>query len=186
MICALSRFTLGSFVLAALFGCSSSSAPASAAPNSAGASSLADFDAPSGTVECPADMGLDSYAPGLVKPGINGAFTFTLVSSTPAPPALHDNTFLVQVSSAEGTPLAGQLSATLYMPVHGHYSPTPVGMSFDPASATFTLDPVDFFMLGLWRVTLTFEHAASSSAGSAGAADPGAPTDSAVFQFCLD
>jgi hypothetical protein len=134
-------------------------------------------------VECAAEAGVDNYAPGLTKLGTNGELTFTLVSSTPAPPALDDNTFLVQVSGPDGTPLAGELSAVLDMPEHGHTSPKTPVITFDAASGSFSLDPMYFFMVGLWRITLTFEPAAS---GAAGAGDAAGSPDSAVFQFCVD
>jgi hypothetical protein len=174
---------LGAISLGALGGCSSSSATAAAADSSGGASSTAGLGGPSGTVECATEAGVDSYAPGLSKLGANGALTFTLASSTPAPPALDDNVFVVQVTDLDGNPLEGELSAVLDMPDHGHNSPKTPVITFDAGSGTFSLDPMYFFMVGLWRITLTFAPAAS---GAAGAGDSEASADSAVFKFCVD
>ena len=175
-----SWLTLGLLATIALGGCSSRAAPAASIENSGGASSAAGLSAPSGTVECATEAGVDTYAPGLTKLSTSGALTFTLVSSTPAPPALDNNVFVVKVADLAGTSRDGELSAVLDMPEHGHNSPKTPVITFDAASATFNLDPMYFFMVGLWRITLTFEPAAN---GAAGASD--SEVDSAVFEFCV-
>ena len=118
----------------------------------------------------------DSYAPGLEKPGSAGHFVFTLVSSTPSPPALDDNVFVVRVTDAEGNPLDGALSVALEMPEHGHPGPKQPEIRFDPESRAFTLEPMRLFMVGLWRITFDFE-ASMADASLA---------DTAVFEFCID
>jgi hypothetical protein len=125
-----------------------------------------------------ADAGADTYAAGLQKSGSEGHYGFELVSSTPAPPALNDNTFVMQVKDAEGKPVAGELSVVLEMPEHGHRSQQPV-ITFDADAQTFTLDPMRLFMVGLWRLTFGFQPGAAAAKT---APDP----DSAVFEFCLD
>ena len=116
------------------------------------------------------------YTDGLEKPGAAGHFDFTLVSSTPGPPALGDNRFVVQVSNADGSAVQGELSVALDMPEHGHPSPKQPEISFDAESNAFTLAPMRLFMVGLWRITFSFE----------GHADGAALSDSAVFEFCID
>ena len=138
-------------------------------------SSAQSSSAPSGDVGCTADSG-DSYAPGLQKQGAAGRYSFTLVSSTPAPPALNDNTFVMQITDADGNPVSGALSVALDMPEHGHSSPTVPDIEFDAKTNAFTLDPMNLFMVGLWRLTFSFQ------ADSGSAAD----ADSAVFNFCID
>ena len=126
-------------------------------------------------VGCSASDG-DAYSAGIKKTGVAGRLEFALVSSTPAPPALNDNRFIVQVSDAEGSPVEGELSVTLDMPEHGHPSPEQPEISFDPDSQTFTLDPMRLFMVGLWRITFSVADANAD-----------APVDdSAVFEFCID
>ncbi len=118
----------------------------------------------------------DVYAPGIKKSGAAGHFDFTLLSSTPAPPALDNNQFVVQVSDSEAKALDGDLSVALDMPEHGHSSPTQPEISFDSERNAFVLEPMRLFMVGLWRFSFAFE----ASVG-------GAPlADSAVFQFCVE
>ena len=131
--------------------------------------------APAGTVGCNAGDG-DAYSAGMKKTGAAAQLEFTLVSSTPAPPALHDNEFIVQVSDRDGTVLEGELSVTLDMPEHGHPSPTQPEIRFDAESRAFSLAPVNLFMVGLWRVTFSFQ----------GTVDGAPRSDSAVFEFCID
>ncbi len=159
-------------------------AASAGAEASGGTASSAGLAAPSGTLDCASQAGVDAYAAGLKKASQSGAFQFELVSSTPAPPAQGDNTFLVRVTAADGTPLTGQLNATLDMPEHGHTSPKTPVITFDAASGTFSLDPMYLFMVGLWRIAFTFEPDAAS--GAAGASDAASAADFAVFQFCVD
>jgi hypothetical protein len=118
----------------------------------------------------------DAYTPGMQKLGAAGRYSFELLSSSPAPPAVADNTFVLQVKDGEGRPVAGDLSVALEMPEHGHPSPKQPDITFDAETSSFTLDPIRLFMVGLWRLTFSFEPA-SGSANDA---------DSAVFSFCLD
>ena len=118
----------------------------------------------------------DSYVPGLEKAGAAGRFAFTLLSSTPAPPALDDNRFVVQVSDADGNLIDGRLSVALDMPEHGHPSPTRPKIVFDRESRAFFLEPMDLFMVGLWRISFEFEATVDGASSS----------DTAVFEFCID
>jgi hypothetical protein len=147
--------------------CSSPKAKSDDQPGIAGASSS--------LVGCQPSDG-DLYVPGLLKTGASGRFDFSLVSGTPAPPALGDNRFVVQVLDAEGNPSDGTLSVALNMPQHGHPSPKQPDIRFDAESRAFTLEPVDLFMVGLWRIDFEFETTVG-----------GAPlSDSAAFEFCID
>ncbi|MET0791168.1 MAG: FixH family protein [Polyangiaceae bacterium] len=155
--------------LAGLFcACSSNS---SSNPASAGNSG----DAPSGNVGC-SQMSGDAYLPGMQKLGDAGRYSFALLSSTPAPPALNDNTFILQVSDASGQAVPGELSVALDMPEHGHSSPTEPTIVLDPDTNQFTLDPMNLFMVGLWRLTFSFQPASGGAEQA----------DSAVFKFCID
>jgi hypothetical protein len=120
----------------------------------------------------------DLYIPGMTKTSAAQRFSFELVSSDPAPPALDDNRFVVRVADADGTPRSGELEVTLEMPQHGHSSPTAPQIRFDAADKTFTLAPLRLFMVGSWRFTFTFTPDSGPSPVIAG--------DSAVFQFCVD
>jgi hypothetical protein len=181
-------------VFASAAGASCSSKDAATTPD-------AGFDAGSvgDTVECAGDASpypVDVYEANLKKVGQSSALTFNLVSSTPAPPEQGENTFVVQVTHADGSPFQGTLVIPyqgMWMPLHGHGAPSQPIISFDPVQNAFVLSDMDFFMLGLWRLELqAFEAAPSSEAGSsdAGADDattsaPATPTDTATFYFCL-
>ena len=134
---------------------------------------------------CDKQPGVDSYTAGMKKAGAAGLYGFQLVSSTPAPPALDNNQFVVQVTQADGSPVNGQLSVALVMPQHGHPSPDPPVISFDSSSKAFTLDPMNLFMVGLWQLTFSFTPD-SGDAGAAGAEGVSSAGDSAVFEFCID
>ena len=116
------------------------------------------------------------YAPGIKKSGAAGHFEFTLLSSTPAPPALNDNQFIMQVSDEAGNALDGTLSVALDMPEHGHSSPTQPEISFDRDRRAFVLEPVRLFMVGLWRFTFNFETPVENVSLA----------DVAAFEFCVD
>jgi YtkA-like len=149
-------------------------------------------DAPSGEVGCTNQAGLDTYAGGIKKLGAAGRFEFELVSSTPAPPALDNNTFVVRVTAAGGDqPLNGELSVALDMPEHGHPSPKSPTITFDPDAKVYTLDPMDLFMVGLWQITFSFASLFAEENGAGGSAGEGdtpssSPADSAVFKFCIE
>ncbi|HEY4102502.1 MAG TPA: hypothetical protein VGM44_01380 [Polyangiaceae bacterium] len=162
--------------LALCAGCSSGSAPKSDAAAASNAGS-AGTTGPSGAVDCTSEPGIDGYAPGLSKLGASGLYDFQIVSTTPSPPALNDNTFVVRVTDANGAALAGELSAALDMPEHGHSSPKTPVITFDATSGNFTLDPMDLFMVGLWRFTFTFMPSADASDGG---------MDTGVFELCLE
>lgn len=126
-----------------------------------------------GSVGCrPSDGDVSA---GLTKAGAARVFEFTLISSTPAPPALGDNLFVVQVTDARGSALEGELGVALEMPEHGH-SPKQPEIRFDAGSRSFFLEPMRLFMVGLWRVTFSFDSTAAAAPGR----------DSAVFEFCID
>jgi hypothetical protein len=164
-------------------GCSSAASHEASNGNGGAGAALA---TPTGTVACTSETGVDTYAAGLMKPGENGLFDFELVSSSPAPPALNDNTFVVRVTGPDGTPLDGTLSATLFMPEHGHSSPDVPVVTFDASTSAFTLDPMNLFMVGLWRITFTFEPSVAALAGAAGESDGADASDTAVYEFCVD
>lgn len=167
-------FARASFVvMLAVLGTSSacSSSASDATPHGA------QPDGSAGSVGC-SNATTDSYEPGAKKAGEAGKYQFALLSSTPAPPALNDNTFVVQVTNSEGEPVEGELSVALDMPEHGHPSPALPSISYDAKAQAFTLDPMRLFMVGLWRITFGFVPAAPVGAGD--------DSDSAVFEFCID
>ena len=185
----MARLTVTLTLLLAAICCACSPASSSVADPDGGNTPLG--DAPSGEVGCTEQAGLDNYAAGLKKPGDAGLYNFELVSSSPSPPALDDNTFVVRVTGADGKPVNGELGVTLDMPEHGHPSPKQPSIRFVPDTQVFTLDPMDLFMVGLWRITFSFapldsRDGAAGAAGAAGAPTSSEPADSAVFKFCIE
>lgn len=154
--------------LVALAGLSACSGGGAAAP-----ASMSETGGAAGSVGC-ANASTDHYEPGLKKSGSDGLYDFALLSSDPAPPSLDDNTFVVQVTSADGAPASGELSVALDMPEHGHPSPKLPDVSYDESSQAFTLAPMRLFMVGLWRITFSFAPSDASNG------------DAAVFEFCID
>jgi hypothetical protein len=150
-----------------------------------------------GTISCLPDSSsyrVDTYTPHLKKTGDAGVLSFELVRSDPAPPVQGKNTFIVKISRTDGTPFTGTLYidpySGVFMPLHGHGASDHPVITFDPASETYTLAPMDLFMPGLWRITLQgYEAAAAPEAG--GPDDGGADAatsrvDTGVFYFCIE
>jgi hypothetical protein len=126
-------------------------------------------------VDCTKVTGADTFVVGLQKTGQGGALDFKLMSSTPAPPARGDNTWVVQINStASGAaPLEGaQLQVTPFMPAHQHGSPIQVQVAAMPDAGQYKLEPVNLWMPGVWETTIR--------------ATAGATTDSAVYKFCIE
>ena len=98
-------------------------------------------------------------------------YTGRAPTRSPAPPVRGDNSWTVKVTTPSGGAVSGAtLEAVPFMPEHGHgTSVEAVATANDEGS--FMVTPLDFFMPGLWRVTLT--------------AKAGALTDTASFFFCV-
>ena len=122
---------------------------------------------------CDAETRKDAFAVGLHKHGVAESLDFAVVSTTPAPPARGDNTWVVQVNAiASAAPVAGAtVTATPFMPDHSHGTPIKVNVVATPTAGQYQLSPINLWMPGYWEITI---HAAQ------GAAD-----DSAVFKLCL-
>ncbi len=169
-------------IAAACSACSSSNSFAGAEPATG---SHADTGAPTVQVGCAGQTDADAYVAGMKKTGESGRYSFELVSSMPAPPALDDNTFVLKVRGSDGLSLNGELGVALDMPQHGHPSPAAPAIRFDEHAQAFSLDPMDLFMVGLWRITFTFRPGTSAD-GAAGEASTTNAADVAVFRFCIE
>jgi hypothetical protein len=122
------------------------------------------------TVSCD-DPREQAYAPNMQVTGKTGVFTFVLVSSSPAPPADEQNTWVVQVLDANGQPVTGATlsSVTPTMPLMSHGTSTPTIVA--NGDGTFNVSNVYLFMAGLWEVTMSAKN--------------GTQVDSASFFFCV-
>jgi hypothetical protein len=120
-------------------------------------------------VNCTNDPRVAAYAPNLTVNSTGGGMEFVLVSSDPAPPAKGTDTWALRVTNMSGQPMSGlSLSAVLFMPDHGHFSPVTPQITSN-GGGNYTATNLYFFMPGVWRITF-------SSAS---------PSDTAVFQFCI-
>ncbi len=146
-------------------------ASCSAANDTPGASSTG-ADAGGTVIGCANDPRADTYGPGMSKVGSVKALTFVLVAASPAPPAINGNTWTLKVVDATGSPVPNATFPTIrtWMPDHGHGSPeTP--MATANGDGTYSVQPLDLFMNGLWQITFS--------------AQAGAVSYSATFSFCL-
>ena len=128
-------------------------------------------------VACTTDGRSDPTTAPVSRRGTAGALEFTLVSTSPRPPARGDNTWLVELRevSAGGAALPPLSGATLevspFMPDHGHGSPVKVVVSPTAIAGQYQLAPINLWMPGYWETTI---HATI-----------GAVSDVAVFRFCI-
>lgn len=125
---------------------------------------------------CEIEMRDEEFVAGMEKVGAEG-ITFRLVSSSPAPPARFDNTWVLELVDAGGAPLAGaEVEVEPFMPDHNHGTSIDAEVTEDTAViGRYTLDPVNLFMPGVWEVTIR----ATPAGGTA------ADRDEAVFTFCV-
>lgn len=150
-------------LVTAIIGCSSGSSDGGAQPTAdAGDSAV---------IGCAANPLAQTWAPNLTRAGELGALQFVLVDATPAPPLRGDNTWKVKLLTAAGAAVSGAtVEAVPFMPEHGHGTSVEAVATAN-ADGTFTVAPLNLFMPGLWRVTLT--------------AKAGTVTDTASFHFCV-
>lgn len=170
-------------LLAALAGCGSHSPTGAAGASATGAgadasddSAVAD-DALIGEVSCVDDTRVDHYTANLKKPGQKGIYTFQLSQSDPAPPAKGSNAFVLKIMGADGNAVSGQLLVSLKMPDHGHGTSVVPKVTFDAATASYTITPLYLFMAGVWRIQFD---------AYAGDPDAGPATDTVAFYFCVE
>mgnify|MGYP001561145957 CR=1 FL=1 len=121
---------------------------------------------------CATETRADTYAPNMVKIGSQGLYQFVLVESVPAPPAKGDNTWTLRILDLNDMGIDGAtLTVTPFMPDHGHG--TAIEAVVTPGgNGTYTADPVNLWMPGLWRTTI--------------AVNDGGAVDDAVFAFCIE
>ena len=117
---------------------------------------------------------MDVYTANMAKTGLNNKLTFQLIQSNPGPPIKGKNDWKVKItdgSTAVGTGLA----VRVWMPKHMHDSLTATQISYDSATSTFRLNPVDLGLMGgIWRISLTVNDSS------------GIISDKADFDFCVE
>ena len=158
-------------------------APACSSAGDAATPSGEDAMGAEGTVvSCADDPLAMAYAPDMKQAGKYGFLSFTLVRAQPAPPEMGTNTWTLAIADADGAPVTDAVFPPLpewgawpngvrpYMVHHGHSASIAPTVTAN-GDGTYTLSNVDFFMPGLWTVTI---HAVSMACA-----------DDAVFAFCI-
>ena len=124
---------------------------------------------------CDEETRADTYTAGLTRDGSEGLMRVVLTDAAPSPPDQGFNRWEIHVEDMNGQPVPGvQVDAKPWMPDHGHGS-VPLmhrARQLDTNNEQRTLGPMNFFMPGLWTVTMKL----TSSLGA----------DEAVFAFCLE
>lgn len=121
--------------------------------------------------DCAIETRADDYALGMRRSGERLAVA--ILDATPAPPSRGDNTWRVRVEDEAGHPQPATIEVSTFMPDHQHGSSIAAQVEPTEAAGEFMISPVDFFMPGLWDVTLDLVQ------------EDGAE-DAVVFRFCVD
>ena len=121
---------------------------------------------------CANNTRADVFATGLTKRGADGRYQFKLLAATPAPPARGDNAWVLEIDAVNGTSVTGAaVTATPFMPDHGHGTPMQVRVTPLSAPGQYQLAPLNLWMPGYWETSV--------------AATSGGVGDSAIFKFCI-
>ena len=112
-----------------------------------------------------------TYAPGLSVTSTSGNRKYVLLSSNPSPPARGTDTWTIRITDAAGTAQPGlSVSVLPFMPDHGHGTSVNASVTANN-DGTYTVDPLYFFMPGVWRITF--------------AVPPNQLNDVGEFFFCI-
>ncbi len=117
--------------------------------------------------DCENAARIDALGGGFVKHGAAGRFDFKLIAMTPASPARGDNKWVIEIVSAPHA----DVTATPFMPDHGHGTPVKVGVTPSATPGQYELAPINLWMPGYWEISVT--------------AASGEDRDSAVFKLCI-
>ncbi|HMI88387.1 MAG TPA: hypothetical protein VK550_30095 [Polyangiaceae bacterium] len=130
-----------------------------------------------GSTDCSLRAEVDTYSANMTKRGKNNIMSFLLIQSDPAPPIKGNNVFKLKVTGSDGMPVSKGLALRVWMPEHRHDSPSLPMVTYDAASGSYTLNPIDLsIMPGVWRISPTINDES----------DPPIPIDTADFNFCIN
>ncbi len=122
-------------------------------------------------ITCQNDPRADTFVAKLERTGAAATMKFSLVAGDPAPPTRGINKWRVSITDMSGTAVpAATVTAKPFMPDHGHGTSIRPVVTPDDAGS-YAIDPLYFFMPGLWQVTLDVQN--------------GAAKDSVVYTFCV-
>ena len=153
--------TLPVALVLSVLGCSSSS-------QSAGS---ADAGADSDIIGCNGDTRAQTYSADMGQMGKGGVFRFVLTNANPAPTSKGSEVWTLKVVDAAGSAVTDATFPVMkpWMPEHQHGTATvTVTNNHD---GTYTMNPMYFYMTGLWETDIT--------------AQSGTKKDSTSFFFCL-
>ncbi len=120
---------------------------------------------------CATEDRADRYELGLRR--IGERLQVVILDATPAPPSRGDNTWIVRIEDDAGVPQPARIEVTPFMPDHQHGSSIEARIDRGAEDGEFVIERVNFFMPGLWEVTLDLTL------------DDGSQ-DAVVFRFCID
>lgn len=104
-------------------------------------------------ITCQNDPRVMSYAPGLSVTSTSGTRKYVLLSADPAPPARGTDTWSMRITDASNQPQPSLSVGVLpFMPDHGHGTSVNATVTAN-ADGTYTVQPLYFFMPGVWRIT---------------------------------
>jgi hypothetical protein len=123
---------------------------------------------------CAGDPRGDVFTQGITKAGFGNRLQVRLVTAQPGPPIKGVNTWTVEVDDMLGVAQPGaMIKVSTFMPDHQHSSPVAAVVTARPTTGQYQVDPLYFFMAGLWQITLDV----TTSAGV---------NDAAMFSFCVE
>lgn len=124
----------------------------------------------------------DTFTAGMARMGDEGRVELTLMSSDPAPPERHDNTWVLKLTDVDGNPAEG---ATVIpkpnMPQHGHGTNTQAVVT-ELGAGEYQLDPINLFMPGYWEIPIDV----TLSGGETDSISCPELTEGSCFKFCVD
>lgn len=107
---------------------------------------------PHTTTDC---TGAEPFTVGISDTSSASGATVAITGASPIPPDVGDNAWTVTVTDAGGGPLAGlPVVVTPWMPLHGHGLSPATYAGADQGDGTYTVEPFDLIMPGLWEFTI--------------------------------
>ena len=100
----------------------------------------------------------ETFTSGLSHEGDWAELVFVVDAAAPAPPDKGDNTWTVAITDPAGTPRADlTVSIAPFMPEHGHGTSPPEFETTSAGDGTYTSEPFDLFMAGVWDIVVSAE-----------------------------
>ncbi len=128
-------------------------------------------DSSSQPFSCADETRADAFAVDLSK--MDATTTVTIVDAVPAEPVRGDNTWIVRLTDASGSPLAGaSLDVKPWMPDHGHGSPVEEQIT-ELEGGEYEITSLNLFMAGYWEVTIELSEAEGGA-------------EAVMFALCVD